>query len=126
MLEQGRIAVILDGLDEIPEDLRPAVLRALSQQATFRLVLLTRSAEMADAAARAVLQGAAAIELQDIDPGAAAGYLTRTQLDPPPRGWQRADQPAAPRTGQPAGTGPEQPADANPGPRHLPRRRRCR
>ena len=88
MIEQGRIAVILDGLDEIPGDLRPAVLRALSQQATFRLVLLTRSAEMADAAARAVLQGAAAIELQDIDPDVAADYLTRTQLDPPPRGWQ--------------------------------------
>ena len=88
MLDEGRIAVILDGLDEIPQDLRPAVLRALSQQATFRLVLLTRSAEMADAAARAVLQGAAAIELQDIDPGAAADYLTRTQLDPLPRGWQ--------------------------------------
>ena len=87
MLDEGRIAVILDGLDEIPETLRPAVLRALSQQATFRLVLLTRSAEMADAAAQALLQGAAAIELQDIDPAAAAGYLTRTQLDPPPRGW---------------------------------------
>ena len=87
MLDEGRIAVILDGLDEIPEDLRPAVLRALSQQATFRLVLLTRSAEMADAAARAMLQGAAAIELQDIDPGTAADYLTRTQLDPPPHGW---------------------------------------
>ncbi len=82
MLDAGRIAVILDGLDEIPEDLRPAGLRALSQQATFRLVLLARSAEMADAAARAVLQGAAAIELQDIDSGVAAGYLTRTQLDP--------------------------------------------
>ena len=123
---QGRIAVILDGLDEIPGDLRPAVLRALSQQATFRLVLLTRSAEMADAAARAVLQGAAAIELQDIDPGTAADYLTRTQLDPPPRRLAGADQPAAPGTGQPAGTGPEQPADADPGPRHLPRRRRHR
>ena len=88
MLDEGRIAVILDGLDEIAEDLRPAVLRALSQQATFRLVLLTRSAEMAQAATRALLQGAAAIELQDIGPGAAAGYLTRTQLDPPPHGWQ--------------------------------------
>jgi hypothetical protein len=89
MVDEGRIAVILDGLDEIPEDLRPAVLRALSQQATtFRLVLLTRSAEMARAAARAVLQGAAAVELQDIDPDAAAGYLTRTQLDPPPHGWE--------------------------------------
>jgi hypothetical protein len=87
MLDEGRIAIILDGLDEIPENLRPAALRALSQQATFRLVLLTRSAEMADAAARALLQGAAAIELQDVDPETAAGYLTRTQLDPPPRGW---------------------------------------
>ena len=88
MLDAGRIAVILDGLDEIPGDLRPAVLRALSQQATFRLVLLARSAEMADAAARAVLQGAAAVELQDIDPATAADYLTRTQLDPPPHRWQ--------------------------------------
>ena len=88
MLDEGRIAVILDGLDEIPGDLRPAVLRALSQQATFRLVLLTRSAEMAKAAARAMLQGAGAIELQDIAPDVAAGYLTRTQLDPLPHGWQ--------------------------------------
>ena len=88
MLEEGRIAVILDGLDEIPQALRPSVLRALSQQSTFRLVLLTRSAEMADAATQALLQGAAAIELQDIDPATAAGYLTRTQLDPPPHGWQ--------------------------------------
>ncbi len=87
MLDEGRIAVILDGLDEIAENRRPVVLRGLSQQATFRLVLLTRSAEMADAAAQALLQGAAAVELQDIDPGAAASYLTRTQLDPPPQGW---------------------------------------
>ena len=88
MLEEGRIAVILDGLDEIPENLRPAVLLALSQQATFRLVLLTRSAEMADAAAQALLQGAAAVELQDIDPVTAADDPTRTQLDPPPHDWR--------------------------------------
>ena len=75
MLDAGRIAVILDGLDEIPQALRPSVLRALSQQATFRLVLLTRSAEMADAATQALLQGAAAIELQAIGPDAAAAYL---------------------------------------------------
>jgi len=87
MLDAGRIAVILDGLDEIPQALRPAVLRALSQQATFRLVLLTRSAEMADAATQALLQGAAAIELQAIGPVDAAAYLARTQLDPPPHGW---------------------------------------
>ena len=89
MLTEGRVAVILDGLDEIPEDLRPAALEALSQQSTFRLVLLTRSAEMAAAAAKAVLFDAAAIELQDINAGTAAAYLTRTQPDPPSSGWQK-------------------------------------
>ena len=49
--------MILDGLDEIPQDVRPTVLRALSQQATFRLVFLTRSAEMAEARSPALLQG---------------------------------------------------------------------
>jgi len=77
MLDNGRIAVILDGLDEIPENLRPAVLRALSQQATFRLVLLTRSAEMAGATAQALLQGAAAIELQDTQQTADFNYDVR-------------------------------------------------
>ena len=89
MLDQGRIAVILDGLDEIPDDLRPAVLRALSQQATFRLILLTRSGEMAKAAAQTLLQGAAAIELRDIGPADAADYLTRIQIDPPPHSWHQ-------------------------------------
>ena len=88
LLAAGKVAVILDGLDEIPEQLRPVALRALSQQATFRVVVLTRSAEMAAAAAQGLLQGAAAVELQDIDPVTAAGYLTRVQLDPAPLGWR--------------------------------------
>jgi hypothetical protein len=78
----------LDGLDEIPEALRPVALQALSEQADFRVVVLTRSAEMTAAAQRGFLQGAAALELQDVDPRAAAGYLTRAQLDPPPPGWR--------------------------------------
>jgi hypothetical protein len=88
LLAAGKVAVILDGLDEIPEQLRPVALRALSQQAAFRVVVLTRSAEMAAAAARGLLEGAAAVELQDIDPVTAAGYLTRVQLDPAPLGWR--------------------------------------
>jgi hypothetical protein len=63
LLGAGRLAVILDGLDEMAEELRPAALAALSQQACFRLVLLTRGAEMAAAAARGLLEGAAAVEL---------------------------------------------------------------
>ena len=87
LLAAGKLAVILDGLDEIPEALRPVALRALSQQAAFRLVVLTRSAEMAAAASHGLLEGAAAVELQDVDAVTAAGYLRRVQLHPPPRGW---------------------------------------
>jgi hypothetical protein len=88
LLAEGRLAVILDGLDEIPTGLQPAALRALSQQATFRLVVLSRTGEMAAAAAQSHLDGAAAVELQDVDAATAAGYLTRVQLDPPPTGWR--------------------------------------
>jgi hypothetical protein len=88
LLAEGKLAVILDGLDEIPADLQSTALRALSQQATFRLVVLSRTGEMAAAAAQSHLDGAAAVELQDVDAATAAGYLTRVQLDPPPAGWR--------------------------------------
>ena len=88
LVRAGRVAVILDGLDEIAAELRPVVLQALSQQAAFRVVLLARSAEIAVAAKHGLLEGAVALELKDIDPSAAADYLTRVQLDPAPRGWR--------------------------------------
>lgn len=88
LLAAGRLAVILDGLDEIPGQLRAVALRALSQQAGFRLVVLARSAEMAAAAPYGLLEGAAALELQDIDAVTAASYLTQVQLDPAPGGWR--------------------------------------
>lgn len=88
LLAAGKVAVILDGLDEIHEQLRPVALRALSQQAYFRLVVLTLSAEMAAAASQGLLEGAAALELQAIDPATAAGYLAHAQLHPAPPGWR--------------------------------------
>ena len=88
LLAAGKVTVILDGLDEIHEQLRPVALRALSQQAHFRLAVLTRSAEMAAAASQGLLEGAAALELQAIDPATAASYLTGAQLHPAPPGWQ--------------------------------------
>ena len=101
VIAAGRIAVIVDGLDEIAEDARPVALRALSQQA-FRMVILSRTTEMAAAAARhGILQGAAAVELQPVVPAEAVGYLERVQLDPPPDGWRELtghlrDNPAGP------------------------------
>ncbi len=89
LIAAGKIAVILDGLDEIARDLRPVAVQALSEQASFRVVVLSRTAEMASAASKlGVLQGAAAIELRVIDADTAADYLERVQLDPPPDGWR--------------------------------------
>jgi hypothetical protein len=88
LLAAGKIAVILDGLDEIPAGARPVALQALNQQADFRLVVLTRSAEVADAAARGYLNDAAALELQGVDAVAAATYLTRVQRYPTPQAWR--------------------------------------
>jgi len=88
LVTADRIAVVLDGLDEIPKHLRPVALRALSDQASFRLVVLARSDEMVAATEHSMLEGAVAIELQDVRPGVAADYLTRIQRDPPPDGWR--------------------------------------
>jgi hypothetical protein len=89
LVSSGLISVILDGLDEIAEDLRPVALRALDEQVTFRLVLLCRSHEMAVATAQGHLSGAAALELQPVGPGDGAKYLTSCQVHPLPVPWAR-------------------------------------
>jgi hypothetical protein len=88
LVRTGRIAVLLDGLDEIPKRLRPVALDALSRQDALRIVVLARSNEMADAVQYGLLENAVALELQDVDPLTAADYLTRIQLDPAPRAWR--------------------------------------
>jgi hypothetical protein len=88
LINAGKLTVILDGLDEIAEELRPIALQALNQ-ANFRVVVLSRTAEMAAAASQGgILENAAAIELKPIDATTVADYLTRIQLDPPPIGWR--------------------------------------
>ena len=88
LIRAGRIVAILDGLDEIADEVQPVALRAPSQQAVFRVVVLARSTELAAAAKQGLLEGAVALELQDIDPSAAADYLAHVQLDPAPHGWR--------------------------------------
>lgn len=83
------LSVILDGLDEIPEGLRSVILSELDQQATCRLVLLTRSNELVRAVSDAHLIGAAALELCPVEPWQAAEYLARCQLDSASPAWQR-------------------------------------
>jgi hypothetical protein len=88
LLTAGRVAGFLDGLDEIPETARPAVLAALAD-APFRLVLLTRTAEAIAAAHQRPLAGAIAVELQPVQPTDAATYLLQPLVDPPPIPWQK-------------------------------------
>lgn len=87
LLITGRVAGFLDGLDEIPESVRPGVLQALAD-APFRLVLLTRTAEAVAAAHSGPLPGAVAVELQPVAPADAAVYLLQNLVDPPPAPWR--------------------------------------
>jgi RecA/RadA recombinase len=88
LLNSGRVAGFLDGLDEIPETTRPGVLAALAD-APFRLVLLTRTEEAVAAAQHRPLAGAVAVELLPVQPTDAATYLLEPLVDPPPAPWQK-------------------------------------
>jgi len=81
-----KVALFLDGLDEMDEALRPAALQALAD-APFRVVVLTRSQEMVQAASGGWLVGAVAVHLHDVAATEAADYLERARTGPPPSGW---------------------------------------
>lgn len=85
LVESGRVALVLDGFDEIADDLRPAAIHALDQHALFRLMVLTRTRELIDAVAGGHLHGAAALELLPVPANEAADYLLRCQVQPPQR-----------------------------------------
>jgi hypothetical protein len=89
LVDGGRMALVLDGFDEIADELRPVAIRALDQQATFRLMVLTRTRELTEAVAGGHLHGAAALELLPVPAREAADYLIRCQVQPPPSAWQR-------------------------------------
>lgn len=87
LLENGHLAVFLDGLDEIPESLRPVVLQALAD-APVRLVVLTRVDAVEHAASTGPLAGAVALELQPVNPSDAAAHLLQALVHPAPAPWQ--------------------------------------
>ncbi|MBE1488430.1 NACHT domain-containing protein [Plantactinospora soyae] len=89
LVESGLVALVLDGFDEIADELRPVALRALDEQATFRMMVLTRTGELVEAVAGGHLHGAAALELLPVPATEAADYLTRSQVHPTPPAWQR-------------------------------------
>ncbi|GAB3938800.1 hypothetical protein GCM10027614_19600 [Micromonospora vulcania] len=89
LLAAGRVAFVLDSLDAVPPQLRPAVLQKLNALTAQRFVLLSRGDEMGDAAARrGLLFGAATLELMPPTAAQAADYL-ESFAGPPTTTWKR-------------------------------------
>jgi hypothetical protein len=88
LLTEPRVAVLLDGLDELPRDLRADALQALNNQAEFRLVLATRTEAMAAAASAGPLFDAVAFELSPLTNAEAADYLESCWSKPSEQ-WRR-------------------------------------
>ncbi|MEU1190090.1 hypothetical protein [Streptomyces sp. NPDC005859] len=87
LLEQGRLSLFLDGLDEVTGKLRGAMVSAL-ETAPFRLVLVSRAREAVLTAKKARLGGALAVEIQPVRPADAAGYLLNRLPSTPSPAWQ--------------------------------------
>lgn len=89
LLEQGRIALFLDGLDEVGGKQRAAMLSAL-EEASFRVVVVSRARALAGRRQR--LSGAAALEIQPVRAQDASAYLMNPLPDPAPSGWQELNR----------------------------------
>ncbi|MFF1613247.1 NACHT domain-containing protein [Amycolatopsis sp. NPDC058278] len=88
----GHILPVLDGLDELPEEVRPRILRLVNEALDKRtqLVLTSRTREYAEAAgAGQLITRAAVISAEPMSADAAAGYLAEViGRSLPHSGWQ--------------------------------------
>ncbi len=78
LVEDGHLLPVLDGLDEVPEGYRAAVMAGLRALGTDPLVLTCRTTEYGDAVIDQILAAAAVVELVPVDPATATDYLTRS------------------------------------------------
>jgi len=89
LIATGRVVPILDGLDEIPDALRPTAIEAVDQATGDRpLVLTCRTSEYQDAvtASGQVLTSAVVVELEPVGLDDAVTFLTATE--PAAARWQ--------------------------------------
>jgi hypothetical protein len=88
LLDAGRVALFLDGLDEMPTGRAGACLQAIRDQAGgLRIVLTSRRQEFADAIDLRQLWHAAVIELRPVDVKAAGEFLLAQQLGGRREAW---------------------------------------
>ena len=90
LLRDGRIALFLDGLDEMPEGLRSRALRRVDDEArALRVVVTSRPEEYRDAVQAGGLGNTAVIELRPVRPDAAAAYLRQGQTGASRHLWEK-------------------------------------
>jgi len=87
LVESGRVGLLLDGFDEMSEQLRAMALRALNEQAGFRVVVASRAAEHLAGTDGGRLLGAAAVQMVPVSGDDAATYLARCVPEPMPPSW---------------------------------------
>ncbi|MDQ7905096.1 hypothetical protein RB614_11245 [Phytohabitans sp. ZYX-F-186] len=90
LLATGRVALVLDSLDVLPQRLRPAALRKLNSLTAQRIIVLSRRDEMRDVVTnQGLLFAAATLELKSPTAAQAADYLESCHAGPAPPAWQR-------------------------------------
>ncbi|SDD35771.1 NACHT domain-containing protein [Actinokineospora iranica] len=105
LLNQDRILLVLDGLDELAEDQRPAALRALDADlgSARPSVLTCRAAEFAAANAGGVISDSHVVELLPLPDEAIAGYLRESTPQASVERWAPVLADLTERTGTPLG-----------------------
>jgi hypothetical protein len=90
LLRGGRVALFLDGLDEMPEDVRAHAVKRVDDEARgLRVVVTSRIAEFQQALRSGRLDNTAVIELRPVRPEAAASYLLQGQAGSDRERWNR-------------------------------------
>ncbi|MFI7598201.1 NACHT domain-containing protein [Actinoplanes sp. NPDC049681] len=89
LLNAGKVAFFLDGLDEMPESHRSRALEAIDRESgSLRVVLTSRPAEYRHALQGGRIFGAAVVETLPLDPAQAREFLLREQLKERRSAWE--------------------------------------
>jgi hypothetical protein len=88
LLRSGRVALFLDGLDEMPQDVQAEALDRVDQVRGVRIVVSSRPAEYRHAVQAGGPDNTAVIELCPVRPAAAADYLVHGQAGSHRQKWE--------------------------------------
>jgi len=90
LLHGGRVALFLDGLDEMPQAIRAQAVRRINDEAQgLRIVLTSRTVEFRHTLQDGTLHNTAVVELRPVRPAAAAAYLLNEQAGPARERWEQ-------------------------------------